>query len=159
MRQDGAVEHVWIREEDARALAQLGTLRLRRVAVVRRDGQPEEGRGACIRERAQRALLVLRKCLRWEQKECTAIAIRGHRMERRDEVAEGLARGGRRAQHHVPTPHECLHRARLVRVQPRAAGRLKECPHRRRKFHTRHSILCRARRLLVVVNDLIGEER
>ena len=48
VREEGAVQHVRVGQEDAAARAQIGTLGLRRVAVVRVDWEAEEGAGAGV---------------------------------------------------------------------------------------------------------------
>ena len=110
-RQHADMEHVGVREDEVRPLADLPALLLRRVAVV--DG----GADARHRELGERAGLVLRERLRRVEVERAVLRLAGERVEDGQVEGERLPRRGAGRDHHVPARARGVPRARLVLVQ------------------------------------------
>jgi hypothetical protein len=110
------VEHVRVRQDDVRPLADLPALVGRRVAVV--DGGPD-ARRAELREAAR---LVLRERLRRIEVERAELRLARERVEHRQVERERLAGRSAGRDDDVLAAPRCLPRGGLVRVEARDAG-------------------------------------
>ena len=113
MRQDADVEHVRVREDDVRPLADLPAGLRRGVAVV--DRRPHLGHA----ERGERAGLVLGERLRRVQVERAILRLRRERVQHRQVERERLAARRPGRDHHVLAALRGRERFRLVRVERR----------------------------------------
>ena len=113
MRQDRRVEHVRVGGHHLPGAADGGADGCRRVAVIGGGRHVEPGRTG---ELAELGDLVLAERLGREEEEGARRGIVGDRLEDRQRVAEGLARGGRGDHHEVATGAGHLQRLRLVDV-------------------------------------------
>ena len=117
VREDADVEHVRVREDDVRPLADLPAPLGRRVAVVDRGPQPLEPE---LRERAR---LILRERLRRVEVERPRLRLAGDRVEDGEVERERLPRGRAGRDDDVLAALRRLPRLGLVSEERRDAGR------------------------------------
>ncbi len=113
VRKDPGVEHVGVRQDEVRARAHRAPRVLRRVAVV--GEHPHLGQ--LPGERLQLGQLILGERLRRKEVEDARVRLMHERLERRQVVAERLARRGRRDDDDVLPLRDQIPRARLVRIE------------------------------------------
>ena len=112
--QDRRVEHVRVRHDDLAGGPDRRADRGRGVPVVGRRGDAQVGRPGQLRQLGD---LVLAEGLGREQEEGPGGRVVGEGLERRQRVAQGLARGRRRDHHDVLTGPDGLDRSGLVDVE------------------------------------------
>ena len=118
--EDRRVEHVRVGDHHLAGGPNSRPDRGGRVPVV---GRGEDGQAGCRRKAAELGHLVLTERLGREQEEGAGRRIVDDRLQDRDRVAQGLARGGRSDDHHVVAGVDRLHRLGLVDVRALDASR------------------------------------
>ena len=118
VRQDAAVKHVRVGDDETRAAPDARALLDRRVAVEDVVAYPPAG-GRKLRDAAA---LVPRQRLGGEQKQCPRRPVPRERVEDRQVVAEALAAGRRRGDDDVVPVADGVHGLGLVRVQRLDSG-------------------------------------
>ncbi|KJR82362.1 uncharacterized protein SPSK_02954 [Sporothrix schenckii 1099-18] len=120
LRQNGGVQHVGVREDDARLLANAVALFPRRIAVVRLHENVAQVRHVC-QEVAQAALLVLGERLGWEDVHGARERVIFECMDHRQLEDERLARARRRRHHDVAARVQRVNGLGLVHIELRDA--------------------------------------
>ncbi len=120
LRQHRHVQHVRVREDDPRLVADAVAVAPRRVAVERLDEQLAQARHVA-HGLAQAALLVLRQRLGGEDVHGARVGVALERVQHRQLVDQRLARAGRRGHHHVAPRLQPVDGLGLVRVEARDA--------------------------------------
>ena len=111
VREEADVEHVGVREDQVRPLADLPALLRRRVPVVDRGARARQA------ERGERAGLVLRERFRGVEVERAELRVACDRVEDGEVERERLARGGARRDHDVLAALRRVPGLPLVRVE------------------------------------------
>ena len=114
MRQHPGVQHVGVREDDARPLASRTARVARRISVVDHGAGVRTGRA---HELSQPGLLIPGQRLRRVEVDGSRVSAFGQRLEDRDVKAETLAARRRRGDHDMTAGQRGLDGARLVGIE------------------------------------------